>query len=207
MVDIPLNADVECVDGACGESVTVIVDPVARKVTHLVVEDREFVQRLVPVDEVAETTSDSISLHCSRDELSKMEPFLERHYVKKEEPNPDYYVDQYIYQLPYVTPTQIITMPVDVEHIPPGEVAVRRDTLVEATDGHVGKVSELVVDPAKGEITHFILQEGHLWGKKEVSLPLSAVDHTEEETVYLKLDKKAIESFPSVPVKRHYSIW
>ena len=207
MLDIPLKAKVECADGACGESVTVIVDPVARKVTHFVVQDQNLVQRMVSIDQVVETSHDSIDLRCNKEELAQMEPFLERHFIKNEGPDPDYYVEQYVYMLPYATPMQISTIPVEVEHIPPGEIAVRRGTLVEATDGYVGDVSELLVDPAKAEITHFVLQEGHLWGKKEVTLPLSAIDRIEEETVYLKLDKKGIESLPSVPVKRHYGFW
>lgn len=43
-----------------------------------------------------------------------------------------------------------------------------------------------------------------LVGEKEVSIPVSAIDRIEEETVYLKLDKKAVESLPSEPVLRHW---
>jgi hypothetical protein len=46
--------------------------------------------------------------------------------------------------------------------------------------------------------------EGHLWGKKEVTIPVSAIDRIEEDTVYLKLDKKAVESLPSESVRRHW---
>ena len=91
-----------------------------------------------------------------------------------------------------------------VERIPPGELAVRRGTRVEATDGYVGQVGEFVVEPESGHITHLVLLEGHLWAKKEVTLPLSAIDHSEGDTVYLNLDKKAVEALPTVPVRRHY---
>ena len=93
-----------------------------------------------------------------------------------------------------------------ISWIPPGEMTVRRGTLVDATDGCVGKVGELLVDEASGQITHVVLQEGHMWSKKEVTLPLSAIDRVLEETVYLNLDKQAIEALPSIPVKRHYGI-
>jgi len=43
---------------------------------------------------------------------------------------------------------------------------VRRGTRVEATDGHVGHVDEFVVNPENGHITHSVMREGHLWGKK-----------------------------------------
>ncbi len=207
MIDIPLNARVECVDGKCGESVTVIVDPVGRKLTHFVVKDEKLVQRLVSIDQVVETTRESIRLRCSKDELTQMEPFVEMHFVKDEAPDPLYYAGGPMYMFPYATPMSMMGIPVEVEHVPLGEIAVRRGTPVEATDEYVGDVAELLLDPDKDQITHFVLQEGHLWGKKEVTLPLSAIDRVEEETVYLKLDKEAVAQLPSVPVQRHYRSW
>jgi uncharacterized membrane protein len=105
---------------------------------------------------------------------------------------------------PYVTHVETVEMPVEVERVPPGELAIHRGTFVEATDGFVGEVGELVVDPASGHITHFVMREGHLWGKKEKTLPLSAIDYVELDTVYLKLDKRAVELLPTIPVKRSY---
>ncbi len=207
MIDIPLKARVECADGECGESVTVIVDPVARKVTHFVVDDGNLVQRIVSIDQVVETTPDSIHLSCSKEEVAKMEPFLERHFIKQVQPNPDYRVDHGVYVLPYASPTQIVATPVEVDRVLPGEIAVRRGTLVEATDGYVGKVGEFLVDRVNGRITHLVLQEGHFWGRMEVTLPLSAIDRIQDDTVYLKLDKKGIESLPSIPMKRDYQFW
>ncbi len=210
MIDIPLSAKVECTDGACGESVTVIVDPVARKVTHFVVKDKTSspaVERLVPVDRVVETTREVIRLNCAREDLAEMEPFVEMQYVRNETPPPDLSGVYYsVFMTPYVTSVEARYTPVEVESVPEGELALRRGTLVEATDGYVGKVGELMVDPASGQITHLVLQEGHLWRKKEISVPVSAIDRVFEETVYLNLDKQAVESLPSILVKRHYGI-
>ena len=47
---------------------------------------------------------------------------------------------------------------------------------VHATDGEIGKVEGLVVEPAHGHVTHVLLQEGHLWGRKEVAIPIGAVE-------------------------------
>ena len=76
---------------------------------------------------------------------------------------------------PYVTPDITVEVPVEHLQIPPGELAVRRGTRVEATDGYVGKVDEFVVNPDNGHITHLVMREGHLWGKKDVTIPLSAM--------------------------------
>ncbi len=94
-----------------------------------------------------------------------------------------------------------------VEHlrIPPGELAVRRGTRVEATDGYVGRVDEFVVNSENSHITHLVMREGHLWGQKDVIIPLSAMGDTREDTIFLKLDKHQIESLPTFPVRRHWS--
>lgn len=42
MADFPIAAPVECTDGPCGKSTNVIVNPVNRKVTHVVVEDKSL---------------------------------------------------------------------------------------------------------------------------------------------------------------------
>jgi uncharacterized membrane protein len=75
---------------------------------------------------------------------------------------------------------------------------------VEATDGRVGVVSELGAAKGGQDADHFVLQEGHLWGKKVVTLPLSAVDRVEGDTVYLKLDKKAVAKLPTIPLKKAF---
>jgi uncharacterized membrane protein len=82
--------------------------------------------------------------------------------------------------------------------------AVQPGAHVEATDGRVGVVSELGAAEAGYDASHFVLQEGHLWGKKVVTLPLSAIDRVEGDTVYLKLDKKAIEKLPTIPLKKAF---
>jgi len=51
-------------------------------------------------------------------------------------------------------------------------------------------------------ITHLVLREGHLWGEKDVTIPVSQIDHIEEGTVHLKLSKPDIEALPAIPVRR-----
>jgi hypothetical protein len=107
--------------------------------------------------------------------------------------------------MPYVIPGTTVQVPVEHRQIPPGELAVRRDTHVEATDGYVGRVDEFVVNTENGYITHLVMREGHLWGQKDVIIPLSAMGDTRDDTVFLKLDKHQIESLPTFPVHRRWS--
>jgi sporulation protein YlmC with PRC-barrel domain len=207
MTDIPVRADVECADGPCGNSVGIIVNPVSQKVTYLVVQDQSFLDpepRLVPIDQVIESSSDLVRLGCTKKELNAMEPFVERQFLTDVEQDPGYYYATSVYMEPYATPMAPLYAYEEIEQVPAGQLALRRGTRVDATDGHVGTVSELVVAPDAERITHLVLTEGHLWGKKEVTVPLSAVDRVEDDTVYLKLDREAVEQLPAVPLKRHH---
>ncbi len=203
MTDIPIKARVECTDGPCGKSTHMIADPASGKLTHFVVKDKKLPDspdRLVPVDKIANTTGDVIRLNCTRDELAGMPPFTTFHYVQKELPN---YADS------YQTGSPMPALPSDTwvgkaadKHIPAGELALVRGMVVHTReDKKVGQVDGLVVDPDSGDITHMLLQKGHLWGKKDVALPVEAIDFVDAETVYLKLDKGAVKGLPTVSDK------
>ncbi len=198
---IPLNAKVMCTDGLAGESISVVVNPETRSVTHLVVQDKTFpntMEWLVPIEKVTSSTSKKIKLNCTREELSKMRPFTRKHYLEHEVP--DY---GYAYSLPHMmAPSDMLYPRVEELNIPQGDLALNRGTDVEALDGYIGQIGELLLDQRNGEITHFTLMRGHLWGRKEVVIPLSFVERVDLDTVYLKVDQKVIDDLPSLPVNR-----
>jgi sporulation protein YlmC with PRC-barrel domain len=213
-MEIPLNAQVDCTDGVYGRSVYVLINPVINQVTHLVVKEDSSpnTEYIVPVDVVSETIADTIRLRCSKAELEKMDPFIKTTFI--EEKVPDNYLSygsRYGYGMgayyywPYSGFKRTVNVPVEHRQIPQGELAVRRGTRVEATDGYVGHVDEFVVNPENGHITHLVMREGHLWGKKDVIIPLSAMGDTRKDTVFLKLDKHQVESLPTFPLQRRWS--
>ena len=208
MAEIPLGAEVECLDGPCGKTITIIIDPTNKDVTHIVVSDKTLGgedERLIPMEYLGECTEKKVLLNIRRDDVAGMDPFVKTRYHKIK--NVDF-MESYIghdfdlYLLPYATPMRTDYVADDEEQIPPGELAVYRGARVEAADGKAGMLGEFLVNPLNGHISHLILMEGHLWRKKEVAIPVSAIDRIEEDAVYLKLDKKAVESLPSVSVRR-----
>ena len=206
MNEIPMDAPVHCRDGQAGKSSHVILDPTSRKITHfVVVDDDQMVKHhyLVPVELVSETRHDAIYLDCTKEELAEQEQFVETRYIENPGIEAGYPADS-VYLAPYVSPLDLAYVPVEVERIPMGTVALHRGAIVEASDGYVGRLGELLVDPESNEVTHFILQEGHAWGKKEVAVPASAVDETLENTIILTLDKEAVGKLPAIPVRRSY---
>ena len=58
-------------------------------------------------------------------------------------------------------------------------------------------VNGLVIDPTSDQVTHLILQEGHLWGRKHVAIPIGAANRVEDE-IRVDLTKEEIEALPPV---------
>lgn len=203
MIDLPMKAEVHCPDGLAGLSTYVIGDPSNSQITHLVVKSFRppFRETLVPVDQVEGTTDDRIKLKCSRDELNKMEPFEVEEYKRTEMPG-------YLYWT-HVQPAVVdmsdeveIYVPVKRQNVPAGELALQRDARVEATDGYVGQVDELLINSTNMQVTHLVLLERHIFQKREITIPVSQIDHVLGDTIYLKLDRQSVEALPTTPRQR-----
>ena len=204
-MDIPINVEVLCAGKECGRSTSLIINPVNERVTHLVVTEKVFpnIERLVPVDKILTSSPNSIQLRCTPSDLSDMETFEETDFIEAGQMEASLPFDEPYEVWPYAM-YETLPMALEHEHIPAGEVVIRRGTPVEATDGAVGKVDEFLVDPENDNISHLVLREGHLWGKKDVTIPVSEINKITDEAVYLKLDKNTIETLPTVPVRRKW---
>lgn len=197
-MDIPIDVEVFCTDGLCGRSTGVVLKRNNEEVTHLVVKEKDAPHEeiLVPVTMVKATTPDSIDLTYTRDKVDELQRFMEIEYVKVDIPR---YAGGAYSLAPY-TYAESEILPVRRMVVPDGELALLRGARVEATDGHVGRVDELLMDPDDDRVTHLVLREGHLWGKRDVSIPVSEIARIQDNTVHLKIDKRTIESLPAVSV-------
>ena len=201
-MDIPIDAQVLCIDGPGGRSTSVVLNPISRRVTHIVVKPDSFLEleRLVPVELVAETSPGQINLSCSQQELQRLEPFVETEFLPGEFPYVGHGLNEFRLW-PYILPEDEV-MPVEHERVPPGELAVRRGSHVRATDGDIGRVDEFLVDRETGQVTHLVLREGHLWGQKDVLIPVSEIGQIDEDWVYLTLSKEEVANLPAIAVRR-----
>jgi sporulation protein YlmC with PRC-barrel domain len=214
-----IGAEVSCSDGAAGQVSRVIVDPVAEKVTHLVVEPehRRDRGRLVPLD-LVDATAAQVRLRCTTAEFEKLEPALETRFMPAASGYEGYgYGQDQVGYWPYYglgggaglagpvigggtgagggAAAQVFTS----DTVPLGEVDVRRGDPVRATDGDIGRVQGLVIDRASRHVTHVLLQEGHLWGRKEVAIPISAVAGT-ADGIRLTIAKQDVQDLPPVDI-------
>jgi len=200
-MDVPINAKVECKDGPFGRSTHIVLKATNEEVTHLVVSEPGLagIEYLVPIQQVVEASADSIRLACTHEELQKMPVFRRAEFIPPVWNG--YGMGSYV-MWPYAVPEIVLTTPIE-EQLPADELAVRRGASVFATDGQVGHVDEFLINPKNDRITHLVLREGHLWGQKDVSIPLGQIEHIEADSVYLKLDKAQIEALPAIPIHRN----
>lgn len=205
-MDIPLNVDVFGPNGRIGRSTHIILNPVTEEVTHVVVREtfNNHTERLVPVTDIQNSGANMIGLDCNETGLSQMEPFEEVEFMPTTIPIIDALTPSNGYAWPYVVAEQERHLIKIVQrHIPPYERGLRRGSHVHASDGRIGQVDELVVNPKTMRLTHLVLREGHLWGQKDVMIPVDEIDHIEENNIYLKIDKRTIAVLPTFPVHRH----
>lgn len=207
--EFDIGSEVVCSDGVCGELTRVVIDPVARAITHLVVapRHRQGGSRLVPVDRVA-STDKQIRLTCTKSEFEGFDDAEETEFLPSTGGQFGYGHGQLV-SWPYfrlsvggggLSGTRQGGPYVETyDQVPLGEVEIRRGDHVHAKDGVIGQVQGLVIEPTDHHVTHFLLQEGHLWGHKRVAIPISAVTRV-GDGVRVNLTKKEVRDLPPVEV-------
>lgn len=207
-----IGTEAACSDGVVGTLSRVIVDPVAQTLTHLVVdpEHERNRGRLVPLD-LVDAAAGEIRLRCTKAEFEDLAPAEETQFIPATDPYDGYGPEQIGFMpyyglgggmiVPGVTPGggDIAPQVIVNDAVPLGEVEVRRGDCVRATDGDIGHVQGLVIDPGSRHVTHVLLKEGHLWGRKEVAIPIGAVAST-ADGIRLKITKQEVEDLPPVDV-------
>ena len=194
-MEIPLNTPVACSDGEGGKSVYVIVDPASEKVTHVVVQESGLggELRLVPLDVVLESGPDRILIRLTREELHRSQPFYQKSFLPGTGSFMAYPQEGYL-TWPAVAP--VVPVPLETPQNPPGTIEFNRGSRIQASDGEIGKLDEVLIDPVSQKITHLILREGNFWNKKEVVIPVAEVARIADDAITLKLSKDQIEHLP-----------
>jgi sporulation protein YlmC with PRC-barrel domain len=204
-----------------GELADLVIDPVEKRVTHLVVKPRHGVgeAHLVPIELARSGDGPDVVLECTAGEVLDLPHVEEFAYVRLDEvPTADAEWD--------VGVTRVLALPyyqadglgvyaggfgqdagIVYDRIPKGEVEVRRSSNVMTSDGHyVGDVDGFLVDD-EDHITHFVLERGHLWGRREVTVPIGAVAKVESDTVTVDLSVEEIGALPAHKVHRWLALF
>jgi sporulation protein YlmC with PRC-barrel domain len=212
---LDLGSAVHCADAPFGELADIVIDPTTRCVTHLVVQPhkRPDDARIVPVDLATSAGPETaITLSATVAEVNRCDRLHETAYLRLGEfpvADPDWDVGvEDMLGLPYFQGIEAQPIEADphvmfgYDRVPKGEVEIRRASAVTAADGaDLGRVDGFVVDD-QGHISHVVLERGHLWGRREVTIPVGAVDRVENDVVVLRLTKDEVGALPAHRVHR-----
>jgi hypothetical protein len=213
-----IGADATCSDGVCGKVTCVVLDPVARALTHLVVEPKHRLGlgKLVPLD-IVDATTGEVRLACTLAEFDELKAAEETQFLPGAPGYPGY-DEGHVVSWPYYgmiggigggmgggmggsmgLGMRNISHPVTIDVLPDGEVALHRGDHVHASDGDIGRVQGLVID-GNHRVTHVLLQEGHLWGRNDVTIPIGLVTGVDDDGVRLCITKQEVQDLPPVEV-------
>jgi sporulation protein YlmC with PRC-barrel domain len=205
---LKLGRPVRCSDGVVGRLADVVVEPLERRLTHLVVEEPDGRARLVPAQLLRQkrTRNLTVVLSCSKADVLACESIRSFVYVGVDGfPNGDERSD--------IGVEETIVVPsfggvefggyagdleegygVTYDRIPSGSAELRRTSPILAADGsEVGHVDGFLL--AGGHVTHVVLQNGHHLKAKPLAIPVEAVEKIETDRVTLALSRDAVDSF------------
>lgn len=205
---IAIGAPVSCIDGPCGQVRCVVVDPVVQDVTHIVVETkhRKGLGRLVPLT-LLDAAGDQVTLGCDAAAFEDLEVAEQIQFMPRSigyatyKPQDTLTLPYYGLGLAAVTAADNPALVVTHDALPLGEVGVHRGDCVHATDGEIGTVKGLIIERLSHHVTHVLLQEGHLWGRRDVAIPISAVT-TFEGSIQLNIPKATVKRLPPVVLEQ-----
>jgi sporulation protein YlmC with PRC-barrel domain len=205
MSELAIGADVSCSDGPCGKISRLIVEPGTETVTHLVVDPKHHGRgRLVPVG-LADAAAGTVKLRCSKADFDKLDPAEQTELLHMDGAGDPIPSDRG-FTSPNLTGLALYDSARVSSHgtVPAGEVDVRRGEPVYTTDmtgSEIGRIQGLVLDPGSHHVSHILLEEGHLWGRKEVAIPISAVTRV-GDIIRLNIDRQQVEDLPPVDINR-----
>jgi sporulation protein YlmC with PRC-barrel domain len=210
--EFEIGARAYCSDGFCGEVIRIIFDPAAGAVTHLAIEPKNRPEdgRLVPI-EMAESVDGAVRLRCTLAEFGGLDPAEDIQIVQGDS-YPDGYGAVEVVQgygdagsmgaggsVPGMGVPMGVPHPVTVTDavVPVGEAEAGQGDHVYATDGEIGRVHGFLIDPDDHRATHVVLEHGHLWGRKQIAIPMSAVKEV-DAGVQLSISKREVEELPPI---------
>ncbi len=193
---IPFNAAVVCADGYGGSITGVVVQRPGLQAKQLVVRENGllFIDHLVPLSWLLNSSPHHIELRCTRSELAALESSGESDLSVEAALLYRYSACQYgVWPCPPVAfPNQQTR-----SRLATGDLMLSERTRLKAIDGDVGPVRELAVDPYTYRIVQMIFQKGHFWHQQHVTIPVSAIVGVTEEAITVSLKRHGIDALPA----------
>ena len=162
---------VDTADGPAGEVAGLVIDPSDARVTHLEVRAPGQGGRLVPLEAMA-SCDGRVRLTWSAAQLARCVPAAEA-----------------------------LSGPTRADRVPRGAAEIRRESEVLDSQGErVGHVDGLQLG-TDHFVTHVLLGRGRLWGRREITIPVTAVDEV-GTAVRLRVTREQVGHFRGARVHR-----
>lgn len=207
------GATVVTSDGSdVGEIDRVVLDPMTKEVTHLVVRKGFLLTRdkVVPIDAVTTTSEERVIIQ-DVDDLDTLSDFEETYYIRVGDGGPQAifppgYVRPYYWYPPagstwwaaarvpnYPPPPYVQGVR---RNIPAGTVPLKEGaSVITADDDHVGNVERVLAEPTQDRATHLLISQG-LLPKETKVVPTSWITRVAENEVHLAVTSGLIERLP-----------
>jgi hypothetical protein len=215
-MQLSFGTSVQCQDGSFGKLADVIVDPATMRLTHLITSPPADAEpRLIPI-ELAETADgdSEVRLHCTLAATEELASVREYRYLQStEKPSGDEEWDlgvEHVLAMPYdgigLGEYEGIEASLNVtyDRVPKGSAEIRRASSIIAADGsYLGGVQGVHTGES-GQITDVVLDESHFWSRREITIPIEAVETLETDTVTVRLSPGELAGLPTVRVRRWF---
>jgi sporulation protein YlmC with PRC-barrel domain len=205
---LELGTPVHCTDEQLGALADVVIDPVSKRLTHLVVSihGRPGPARLVPMDMVSTDPEERLCVGCTVGEAARLEAVQDFAYLRMgdfpvSDPKWDVGVEN-VLAMPYYPMSDMTGnalayddhVSVSFDRVPKGEVEIRRTSTVMGSDGkRIGHVEGFVLADDE-HITHILVEHRHLLRRRRTMIPIGAVEKVETDSVTVRLTSADVTS-------------
>ncbi len=192
-----------------GHITRVVMHPDTKVVTHVVVRKKGIFgrdEKLMPIDQIADTSGALITLRETAEDLDVLSPFEEKHYILQDSSSEG---AASAGQIPTAYGTPLVNtggrdpaggkyITVYEQNIPPGTVAVKEGAKVVTAEGKsVGKVESIMANAPEDQATHLLVTSGVMAEEKKL-VPIHWVEQIEEKEIRLNVDKDSVEDLDPV---------
>jgi uncharacterized protein YrrD len=217
--NIKLGAGLEnSQDEPLGEVKYLVADPKSKQVTHLVVEKGLFglSQKVLEAGLVSQVSPDGklVRVNLSKAQLESLPDFVEHYYGRAGEGEgyPDTgpttslrYLDSgYLYPvagnplMPLSLVSGVAEEYVSELNVPKNSLLIKAGVEVVATDGKLGPIKKVNINPANNQIESFVIEKGFFLSE-EYTVPVSLVASAGQNWVRLSISKQTLKQWPYNP--------
>lgn len=198
--DFKLGAEVRCRDKSCGRLSKLVITPINRQLTHLIVETGFLFKQatVIPFEKVENCVAGEIDLSLHADELQTFPKYEETLVSKTTDWSPPAHL---ALEIP-VAPTWESAAP-DPSFVSgkvrtgvdPESLLLGADTAITGLDGHIGYLNRVIVGEGDHFITHVVVCRGTLMMDYRV-IPAHWLETVSESSIHIKATPAEVDTLP-----------